>query len=212
MKRGLVFALLLFAGPAEAQFRTASEWAALPAPSRTAYMAGARDTLALLAMSGQGAALKKIDACLSDSRYGNSEWLANSVAEYVKTRADLANGNIAELAFRYIENLCATTPTRRDADPAEAVVSLSEFTAFAAPLRAHYVEAVQDSLRPIALSSKSKEGKLARDLECMKRDGLDDPAKLADASLKFAKDQEGKINKDASFAQITLVFLGQNCK
>ncbi len=209
MKRGLVFALLLFASPAQAQFRTVADWAALPAPSRTAYMAGARDTLALLAMSGRGALLKKIDGCLNDLRYGNATWLADSVAEYVKSRADLASANIAELAFSYIQNLCATTPTRRDADPAEAVVSLSEFTAFAAPLRSHYVEAVQDSLQPVA---RDKDSKVARDLECMKRDGLADPAKLADAASKFAKDQEGKINKDASFAQITLVFLGQNCK
>jgi hypothetical protein len=209
MKRGLVLALLLFASPAEAQFRTATDWAALPAPSRTAYMAGARDTLALLAMSGQGALLKKIDACLQDSRYGNATWLADSVAAYVKSRADLANANSAEVAFSYIENLCATTPTRRDVDPAEAVISLSEFTAFAAPLRASYIEAVQDSLHPIARDKKSK---VARDLECMKRDGLADPAKLAEAALKYAGEQEGKINKDASFAQITLVFLGQNCK
>jgi hypothetical protein len=207
MKRCLVLVLLLIAMPAEANFRTASEWVGLPPLSRAFYVAGVRDFTAMMASRGSGPVLSRIHTCLGAARFVPAE-TADFIFEWIKLRKDVAESNAAGVVLSYIENDCRSASADY-AKPAKAELTYKGFVALTPPLQASYVEAIQDTLAAVS----HRRDNWARQLrECMIRGGLMDAKRLANAVTEYAKLNGSGIEADASFAHVTVFFLLERCK
>ncbi len=207
VKRYLVLVLFLIAMPAEAQFRTASEWAGLPPESRTFYIAGVRDFIAIYASRGKGPIASRVHTCLGGARFAPAA-TADFILERIKLRKDVAESNAAGIVLSYIENDCRS-PSAGYAKPAKPAVPYKAFTALTPPLQASYIESIQDALKAVSHPRESRARELS---ECMTRSGLIDVKRLANAVTEYAKLNESRIEPDASFAEATLFYLIARCK
>lgn len=207
MKRCLALILLLIAMPAEAKFRTASEWAELPPQPRAFYVAGVRDLTAIIASKGKEALLLRIHACLGAGRFAPAE-TADFIVERIKLRTDVSESNAAGIILGYIERDCRSASADY-AGPAKPAVTYKTFVALASPLQASYVEAIQDMLAAVMRRRESWTGQLR---ECITRSGLVDGKRLASAVTEYAKLNGGGIEPDASFAQVTVTYLLERCR
>lgn len=205
MKRYLVLVLLLIAMPAEARFRTASEWADLPPQSRAFYVAGVRDLTAMIASRSNGPVLSRIHTCLGAARFAPAD-TADFIVEWIKLRKDVARSNAAGVILGYIENDCRSASADY-VKPAKPTVTYKAFVTLAPPLQASYVEAIQDMLAVVSRRRESRTGELR---ECMTR--LVDAKQLTKVVTEYAKLNASTIEPDASFAQVTVMYLLERCK
>jgi hypothetical protein len=211
MKRCLALILILIAMPAEAKFRTASEWAGLPPQARTFYVAGVRDLTAMFASQGKDALkyklLARIHTCLGAARFAPAE-AADYILEWIKFRADASESNVAGMTLSYFEKDCRRASADHT-EPAKPAVTYKSFVALTPLLQASYVEAIHDTLEAVSRRGESWMRQLH---ECMIRSGLTDARRLADAVTEYSKLNDSRVEPDASFAEVTVSYLLARCK
>jgi hypothetical protein len=207
MKRYLALVLLLIAVPAEAKFRTGSEWSGLPPEARTFYVAGVRDFMGMYASRGKDPRAARIHTCLGAARFAPAA-TADFILEWIKHRTDVAESNAAVFVLSYILDSCESASADH-AEPAKPVVTYKAFAGLTPPLQASYIEAVQDALEALSLTIDSRPRELR---ECMTRSGLTDKKRLASAVTEYVQLNERRIGPNASFAEATVVYLLAHCK
>lgn len=206
MKRYLALVLLLIAMPAEAKFRTASQWRSLPIESRTFYVAGVRDFIAMFASRGEDPILSKVHRCLGAARFAPAE-IADFIVERIKLRGEISEVNAAGVILGYIEQDCRSASAVH-AEPATPEVLYKKFAALTLPLQASYLEGVHDALE---VFSRRGENRARRLRECRSRSGLTDVTRFANAVAEYAKLDESRIGPNASFAEATIIYLLTRC-
>lgn len=206
MKRYLALVLLLIAVPAEAKFRTGSEWAGLPPETRTFYVAGVRDFMGTLGSRNKAPLAVRIHTCLGAARFAPAA-TADFILEWIKRRTDAAEANAAGLVLSYIENSCKNASTDH-AEPAKPEVLYKRFAALTLPQQASYLEGIHDALEVVSRRGENRARQLR---ECRTRSGLTDARRFANVVANYAKLDESRIGPNASFAEATVIYLLAHC-
>ena len=98
---------------ANAGFFTYQEWLKYPPQFRTAYIAGAFDTLTAIANSEDDLArINHQNACIKNAQMTLNQ-LADNVIEFSKNKPEIQTGSVAEALARYLYAACGLPPQSR---------------------------------------------------------------------------------------------------
>ena len=112
MKRREVLAgimLLAWSAAANASYMTYSQWAALPLPGRSLYIAGAFDALVTISRSSDDKYQAHYNTCLVNAKMMNSQ-LAENVSTFASTHPELQSGGVVHALLNYLIALCGVPP------------------------------------------------------------------------------------------------------
>ena len=102
--------LRLMPVPALANFLSYSQWTAMPAEPRAAYIAGSFDALVSVVDSAAGIESRQhYTRCIENAKMSNRQ-LAENIMQFASTRPALQTGNVPTAMIGYLIEACGKPP------------------------------------------------------------------------------------------------------